>query len=235
MKIKIILLSFLVMITFSRNVIAEEIPTASIHGTTNTATPTSPVNSANPDVLKVDAGTVTAAKGAVFTNPLQFDSVEGFLSHFLTVLQRIIVMLSLVFIVIGAVMYIISAGNSGMIEKAKTAITSSLIGLTLGIAAPSFLKEISLVLGWTGSTTPEVEAALTLTEISLKVLNFLLSMVGILAILMLVLGGVMYLSSAGDEDRIDSGKKITKNAIIGIIISFSAMVLVRQIAEFFAR
>ena len=173
--------------------------------------------------------------GTVFTNPLAFDTVEGFLSHFLTVLQQIIVTLSLVFIVVGAVMYIISAGNSGMVEKAKGAITASLIGLALGIAAPSFLKEISFVLGWGPTGSAEVDQALTLTQIALNVLNFLLAAVGILSILMMVLGGAMYLTSAGNEDRIQSGKNIAKNAIIGIIISLSAMVLVRQIAEFFAR
>jgi len=72
-----------------------------------------------------------------------------------------------------------------------------------------------------------------LTDISLNVLNFLLASVGILSVIMLVVGGVMYLSSAGSEDRIDQGKKIVTNAIIGIIISLSAMVLVRQIALFF--
>ena len=172
-------------------------------------------------------------QGTIFKNPLAFDTVEGFLSHFLTVLQQIIVTLSLVFIVVGAVMYIISAGNSDMIGKAKGAITASLIGLALGIAAPSFLKEISFVLGWGPTGSQEVDDALTLTQIVLNVLNFLLAAVGILSILMMVLGGAMYLTSAGNEDRIQSGKNIAKNAIIGIIISLSAMVLVRQIAVFF--
>ena len=170
--------------------------------------------------------------GSVFTNPLQFYSVEGFLMNLLSVLRQIIVVLSLVFVVIGAVMYTISAGGS-MVETAKKTITSALIGLAIGIAAPSFLKEISIVLGWTGETSPDVVAAPTLTDISLNVLNFLLASVGILSVIMLVVGGVMYLSSAGSEDRIDQGKKIVTNAIIGIIISLSAMVLVRQIALFF--
>jgi len=182
---------------------------------------------------EADSAETPAASGAVFTNPLEFDTVEGFLTHFLSVLQKIIVILSLVFIIIGAIMYIVSAGNSGMAEKGKNTITSALVGLALGIAAPSFLKELSIILKWGGATTPEVAAALTLTQIAMNVLNFLLAAVGILSILMMVLGGVMYLSSAGNEDLIDRGKEITKNALIGIIISFSAMVLVRQIAQFF--
>ncbi len=176
---------------------------------------------------------ISVNTNTVFVNPLKFDTVEGLLSNLLSSLQKIIVVLSLVFIVYGAVLYIISAGNSGMIEKAKSAITSSLIGLTLGIAAPSFLKEISGLLGWTGETSEEVEKAQTLTQISLNVLDFLLALVGILSVLMLVLGGIMYLSSAGNENQIDRGKKIALNSIIGIVISLSAMVLVKRIALFF--
>ncbi|EKE16015.1 MAG: hypothetical protein ACD_11C00054G0005 [uncultured bacterium] len=186
------------------------------------------------NIFAAEQAVVAPASGTIFANPLAYDSIEEFLLHFLSVIQQIIAILSLIFVVIGAVMYVISAGNSGMVEKAKSTITYSLIGLALGIAAPSFLKEISTILGWTGATSEQVERALTLTQIAMRVLNFLMSAVGILAVLMLVLGGAMYLSSAGDEDRIDMGKKIVKNSLLGIVISFSALILVRQIAIFFA-
>ena len=51
---------------------------------------------------------------------------------------------------------------------------------------------------------------------------------------MLVVGAFMYLTAAGDEDRIDTGKKIVKYSIIGIAIALAALVLVRQVASFFA-
>lgn len=178
-------------------------------------------------------GIYSFADAQVFTNPLGFESVEGFLTSVLVAVQRIIVMLSLIFIVIGAIMYIISGGNPGMVEKGKKAITYSLVGLALGIAAPSFLKEISIILNWGGATTPEVDNALTLTQIAVNVLRFLMSIVGTISIIMIVIGGMLYLTSAGDEDRIDRGKKIFINSLIGIIISLSSLVVVNQIARFF--
>lgn len=220
MKIKIVITSLLLFVFSCGNILA-----ANEYDTVPSHKSTIPASSSTGNVV---------SGGAIFTNPLEFDSIEGFLLHFLSVIQQIIALLSLIFVVIGAVMYVISAGNSGMVEKAKNTITYSLVGLALGIAAPSFLKEISTILGWTGVTSEEVASALTLTQIAMRVLNFLMSAVGILAVLMLVLGGVMYLSSAGDEDRIDMGKKIVKNSLFGIVISFSALVLIRQIAIFFA-
>lgn len=178
---------------------------------------------------------VTSTSGSTnFTNPLAFTTVEGLLGGILSAIQKIIVTLALVFIAIGAVMILVSAGTPEMVERGKKAITMALIGLSLGIAAPSILKELAGFLGWGTTTDASVNAAMSLSQIALRVLNFLLGITGVLALIMLVIGGFMYLTSAGDEERIDSGKKIFKSALIGVIIVLASMVLVRQIALFFS-
>lgn len=177
------------------------------------------------------ASTATATSVTI-SNPLGYTTVQDMLGKLLDALQGIIVTLSLVFIVIGAVLYIVSAGDEGRIKTAKAAITASMIGLAIGIAAPSFLKEISSILGWT-STSATVTAAPTLLDIIQNVLNFLLSLVGVLAIVMLVWGGMMYLTSGGDEKRADSAKSIVKWAIIGIAVALGSLVLVTQVANLF--
>ncbi|MFZ2187071.1 MAG: pilin [Candidatus Moraniibacteriota bacterium] len=175
----------------------------------------------------------SASQSIAFTNPLRFDTVEGVLGSLLGALQGIIVVLALVFIVIGAVLYITSAGNDSRMKLAKGAITAAMIGLAIGIAAPSFLKEISSILGWNAMDS-SLAGAKTLSAIALNVLNFLLSLVGVLGIIMLVIGGIMYLTAAGDEDRIDTGKDIVKYAIIGIVVALAALIIVTQIANLFA-
>lgn len=167
-----------------------------------------------------------------YCNPLKFDTLEGVLGSALATMQGIIVVLGIIFIVIGALLYITSAGNESRMTLAKSAITAALIGLALGIAAPSFLKEISGVLGW-AKVDAAVAAAPTLSSIALKVLNFLLSIVGVLAVIMMVVGGILYLTDAGDEGRAETGKKIVTYAVIGIAVALAALVLVTQIAKFF--
>jgi len=174
-----------------------------------------------------------ASASIQFKNPLAFDTVEGVLGSILGTLRGIIVVLALVFIVIGAVLYITSAGDDGRMKTAKGAITASMIGLALGIAAPSFLKQIGDVLGWGAVTSSLPAGTRTLTEIALSVLQFLLSIVGILGIIMLVIGGLAYLTSAGNEERADSGKKIVTYAIIGIAVALAALIIVTQIAALF--
>jgi len=189
-----------------------------------------------------------------FTNPLEYDTVEDVLYSLLNTLQGIIVVISIIFIIIGAILYITSAGNEKNMTMAKGAITAAMIGLAIGIAAPSFLREISDILGWESSNILEacdindngtidagaeqtcvdaLEDSLTLAEIALNTLNFLLSVVGVLAIIMLVWGGIMYLTAAGNEKRIDMAKSIVTWSIVGIVIALAAMVIVRQLAAFF--
>lgn len=167
-------------------------------------------------------------------NPLAFDTVEGLLDSILSTLQAIIAVISLIFVVLGGILYITAAGDEGKVEKAKGSITAALVGLALAIGAPSFLKQIGEVLGWGDIDSGPVGGALTLAQIATNVLNFLLSTVGVLAIIMMVFGGLMYLLAAGDESRIETGKSIVKYSIIGVAVTLGALVLVNQVASFFA-
>lgn len=179
-------------------------------------------------------GTTTTSGGSVtvqIDNPLMFDTVEGVLGQVMSALRNIVVILALVFLIIGGLLYITSAGNDKRISAAKACVTAALIGLAIVMAAPSFLKEIGNILGWNAVSDPTV---LTLTEIAMKVLDFLLSVIGIIAIIMLLIGSVMYLTAAGDEKRAGTAKDIVKYAIIGIIVAFSALVIITQLASFFA-
>lgn len=73
-----------------------------------------------------------------------------------------------------------------------------------------------------------------LTESFLRVLNFLLSIAGIVAILGLVVAGLLYLSAFGDEKRIELAKKMTFAAVIGTLIALGAWVILNQILKFFS-
>lgn len=56
--------------------------------------------------------------------------------------------------------------------------------------------------------------------------KFLLGIVGSLALLMFVYGGFMWLTSGGEASRIEAGKKILVNSVIGVGITFFAWVVV---------
>jgi len=164
-----------------------------------------------------------------FANPLAFDTVEELLAKVMTTFQGMIVVLCLIFFIWAAIVYITSAGNEERVKSAKSGMTASLIGLALGIAAPSILKTISDILEW-NKESAQLTGALSFSQIALNVLEFLLGAVGVLGIIMLIVGGIMYFGSAADEKNVEAAKKTIKYAIIGIALALGSMVIVRQIA-----
>jgi hypothetical protein len=82
--------------------------------------------------------TVWAAPPTTYANPLKFNSLEGVLASALSTMQGLIVILAIIFMIVGAVLYITSAGNESRMNTAKSAITAAMIGLALGIARRHF-------------------------------------------------------------------------------------------------
>jgi hypothetical protein len=168
-----------------------------------------------------------------YDNPLALNTVQEVLGSMLNSLQGIIVVIAMVFLVVGALLYIFSAGDEGRMKTAKGAIFAAVIGLAIGIAAPSFLKEIYTILGKDPSADTYMAGAPSIARIAANTLNFLLGIVGTAAIIMLVAAGIAYLTAAGNEGQIETAKKMTKWAIVGIAIALGALVLVNQVAQFF--
>lgn len=177
---------------------------------------------------------IDSASAVSFPNPIHADTVSGLVGAVLTALRGVIVSIALVFIVVGAIMYIFSAGDDKKMTTAKNTITAALIGLAIAVAAPVFLREILHILGNTGVvTTDSIPGNLTLAGIARNVLQFLLSIVGTLSIIGTVVGGFFYMTAYGDEKRAETGKKIITASLIGIAVAAGAMVLVAQVAGFF--
>lgn len=172
-----------------------------------------------------------AASALKFVNPLTYNTVEEVTTSLLSNLQKIVALLAIVFIVIGGLMYIFSAGDEKKIETAKKIWTGAVIGFVIVLVAPSLLKEIGKILGWSGNAT--TTAALDLKTIITNVLTTLLSISGIVAIIFLVIGGLTYMTAYGEEKRVETGKKIITYSVIGIAIIMGALVIVNQISVLF--
>ncbi len=68
-----------------------------------------------------------------------------------------------------------------------------------------------------------------LAGIIIKILDFLLGIAFLIAVLMLVLGGFRYITSAGNEETAGKGKKTIFNALIGIAIVILSYVIVQVV------
>lgn len=57
-------------------------------------------------------------------------------------------------------------------------------------------------------------------------INGLLGLVGVISILFIIIGGFRYITSGGNEEAAESGKKILTNAIIGLVVVILSYVIV---------
>lgn len=74
-----------------------------------------------------------------------------------------------------------------------------------------------------------ISDAPSFASVLMKILTFILSAVGIIAILALVISGLMYMLAGGDTDETATAKKYTLASITGLSIALASLIIVKQI------
>lgn len=80
----------------------------------------------------------------------------------------------------------------------------------------------------------EVKKFSDVEELVEGVVSIILAFVSILAVAVVIIGGVMYLLSGGDEAKAEKAKKLILAAVIGLIVIGIAGLLVNTLVKFFA-
>ena len=71
----------------------------------------------------------------------------------------------------------------------------------------------------------------SIMEVILKVLKMLLTIVGIIAVLLVIVGGFQYITAAGNEEQAEKGKKAIFNALIGLVVVILSYAIVNIIVK----
>jgi len=71
----------------------------------------------------------------------------------------------------------------------------------------------------------------TLPEIIGNIIKWVLGLVGVVLLVMFIYGGVLYATSAGSEEKVETGKKVMLYAILGVIIIALAFALTNWIIK----
>ena len=128
--------------------------------------------------------------------------------------------------------------RKGKISNMKKTITTFLLGifgvLVLGAAPLANVQAVGLddvkkntregqceVSGAEGCAS-KTDGTGNLTSIFKTVVNILLFLVGSIAVIMLVIGGLRYVTSNGDQNAVTSAKNTILYSIIGIVVAFLA-------------
>lgn len=78
--------------------------------------------------------------------------------------------------------------------------------------------------------TPPADTTLptgSISNIVKQFMTWILGMVGFLGVIGFAIAGILYLTSAGDEDRIGTAKKAMTWSIVGVIVALLGVVIIQ--------
>lgn len=82
-----------------------------------------------------------------------------------------------------------------------------------------------------GGSCTQSGAGTTVNEVIAVVVNILSTIVGIVAVIMLIIGGFKYVTSSGDSNNVQSAKNTILFAIVGLVIVAAARIIVGFVLE----
>ena len=84
------------------------------------------------------------------------------------------------------------------------------------------------------SDNPGAVAAATQSQgnvrtLALTIVNFFLTFLGLIAVVMIIYGGFLYVTAGGNNEKIESAKKIIMYAVVGIIVILLSFAIVNTV------
>lgn len=124
------------------------------------------------------------------------------------------------FIIYGGYLYIFSGGDTGKVASGKKTLTNAFIGLGITLLANVILSSIRIAI--IGERQEMLNCAETKcvedTALVGNLLGWVLGITGVVAFAFVVIGGIGYITSAGDPNKVQKSRKTLIYALIGLAI-----------------
>jgi len=120
---------------------------------------------------------------------------------------------------------------TSFVKKNKVAITMFSVMAVLLVMAPHASAELFNPTRDLPESIDVAGGGNTLRAIILLAINFILGFVGLIAVIMMIYGGFVLLTAAGDEDATGKAKNIILFAVIGIIIILFSFAIVNTLFD----
>lgn len=182
-------------------------------------------------------------------------SLGGIIKELLPFIFGLAAMISLLFLLWGAIRYMIARGDPKALDAAKATITSAIIGLliiifsaalsffvgnvfkiniftSIPLVEPAFAQEVDI--GCTLRLVGNVcisGAFPTVGSFFTNVVRAVLAFTALLFLLMTVWGGFNFLNAGGDPKAADAARSTITNAVIGLLIVLVSFAIIEIITR----
>jgi hypothetical protein len=135
--------------------------------------------------------------------------------------------IAMIFIIVSGTKMIFSFGDDGKITEAKKSVAWIAIGILVIAFNEFFINKVLYDIIFRNNNiefTPDIEHASVFIVQVVFFIQYILTFAAIIAFVMMIIGGFMYIISFGNEERAEIGKKTFIGAAIGmliIIVSFA--------------
>lgn len=111
--------------------------------------------------------------------------------------------------------------------RKRSIIISSVLALLAAVPAQatSIFEKIGGGVKKTATKIYETSGPPDFIVVLVTILNYLLTFVGVLFFLLLIYSGYLWMTARGKEEQIDKAKRITREAVIGLILMITARLL----------
>ena len=141
------------------------------------------------------------------------------ISNVITDITVIAAYLVIGFVIYGGYRYILSGGDPAKVASGKKTLTQAFIGLAIVMCSNVIMNTIRIALGANFTKDCATTNACTAPDVMVQnTIQWAVGVAGVVAVIFLVYGGISYITSAGEPNKVQQAKKMITYALIGLII-----------------
>ena len=131
------------------------------------------------------------------------------------------------FVIYGGYLYMLSNGDTNKVLSGKRTLTNAFIGLGIVLLANVIINSIRIALlnNATSKMNCFENACVDSNELISNLLGWVFGITGLVAVIFIVIGGIGYVTSAGDPAKVQKSRKTLTYALIGLaIVGLSSLI-----------
>lgn len=128
------------------------------------------------------------------------------------------------FIIYGGFLFMTGGGNPAQVEKGRKSVMNAIVGLVISMGAIAITK---FIFGIIGSAAQDANGVVQLTgeQLLQNGLNITYFIGGVISVIVIVIAGIMYTTSAGDTSKVTKAKNMLVYSIAGLVVVLVAFAI----------
>ena len=124
------------------------------------------------------------------------------------------------YVIYGGYLYVFSHGEPGKVAEGKKTLTQAFIGLGIVMLASTIMNTLRIALHGGGALKKQCTQRVCVAPGTMveEFIKWVIGIAGVMSLIFIVYGGIMYITSTGDPGRVKKAKDMIMYSLIGLVI-----------------